>query len=223
MASHVALLETKKTNENDNQHLNDVKNHHDLSKKKVKILEEELEKSLQTSQVLEDTIQANRKKFNQLVDLIKDIWQEEVQNTSNNNGPLSTTLSQHGIQDNFRGNDGSKTATTVHNGPTARLKAVVDTVSDLNQTLMSGNNGNATATRAAADVPMPISWLSDISEHIKTLKEMNDFQTDEVFQIVNMLHNSEQQKKQDSADEMRWGTRNNGDSNSTEEDEKPSC
>ena len=37
---------------------------------------------------------------------------------------------------------------------------------------------------------MPISWLSDISEHIKTLKEMNDFQTDEVFQIVNMLHNS---------------------------------
>jgi len=35
---------------------------------------------------------------------------------------------------------------------------------------------------------MPISWLSDISEHIKTLKEMNDFQTDEVFQIFNMLH-----------------------------------
>jgi len=37
------------------------------------------------------------------------------------------------------------------------------------------------------EVPMPISWLSDISDHIKTLKEMNDFQTDEVFQIVNML------------------------------------
>ena len=38
------------------------------------------------------------------------------------------------------------------------------------------------------DVPMPISWLSEISDHIKQLKEMNDFQMDEVFRIVNMLH-----------------------------------
>ena len=44
---------------------------------------------------------------------------------------------------------------------------------------MSANNANTNA--AKTDVPMPISWLSDISEHIKTLKEMNDFQTDEVF------------------------------------------
>ena len=72
-----------------------------MSKKKVKILEEELEKSLQTSYMLEETIQANRKKFNQLVDLIKDIWQEEVQNNTsssavcnNGGGPMNTmTLS----------------------------------------------------------------------------------------------------------------------------------
>ena len=72
---------------------------------------------------------------------------------------------------------------------------------------------------------MPISWLSDISEHIKTLKEMNDFQTDEVFQIVNMLHNCESKKKTESADGMlQWRTRDNvADSNSTEEDEKASC
>ena len=53
-----------------------------------------------------------------------------------------------------------------------------ETASDLTQTLRSGTT--ATANRAV-EVPMPISWLSDISEHIKTLKEMNDFQTDEVF------------------------------------------
>jgi len=28
--------------------------------------------------MLEDSVQGTRKKFNQLVDLIKDIWQEEV-------------------------------------------------------------------------------------------------------------------------------------------------
>ena len=95
MASHVALLQTKKSNQNDNQALSNVRNHHDLGKKKVKILEEELEKSLQTSQILEETIQANRKKFNQLIDLIKDIWQEEVQNNALGN-PMSTTLSANG-------------------------------------------------------------------------------------------------------------------------------
>ena len=31
------------------------------------------------------------------------------------------------------------------------------------------------------EIPMPINWLADIAEHIKQLKEMNDFQTDEVF------------------------------------------
>ena len=47
----------------------------------------------------------------------------------------------------------------------------------MNQTIFStqtnaiGNNQINTTT----DVPMPTSWLSDISEHIKTLKEMNDF------------------------------------------------
>ena len=43
---------------------------------------------------------------------------------------------------------------------------------DLGQTINSTNNA---VIKANTDVPMPISWLSDISEHIKTLKEMNDF------------------------------------------------
>jgi len=30
---------------------------------------------------------------------------------------------------------------------------------------------------------MPISWLSDIADHIKQLKEMNDVQRDEVYQL----------------------------------------
>ena len=46
------------------------------------------------------------------------------------------------------------------------------------------------------EVPMPISWLADIAEHIKQLKEMNDFQTDEVFQIVNSLHTGKTDQNQ---------------------------
>ena len=53
-----------------------------------------------------------------------------------------------------------------------------DMQSDLGQTINSTNN---VVIKTTTDVPMPISWLSDISEDIKTLKEMNDFQTDEVF------------------------------------------
>lgn len=80
VASQVAILQKKKARETDRQDLSKTENLHDLSKKKVKILEEELEKALQTSQMLEESVQSTRKKFNQLVDLIKDIWQEEVCN-----------------------------------------------------------------------------------------------------------------------------------------------
>ena len=45
---------------------------------------------------------------------------------------------------------------------------------------------------------MPISWLSDISDHIKQLKEMNDQQTEDVFQIVGMLHNKADNKESGS-------------------------
>lgn len=38
---------------------------------------------------------------------------------------------------------------------------------------------------------MPISWLSDIAEHIKQLKEMNDFQRDEVYQLLQLLSKNE--------------------------------
>ena len=50
----------------------------------MKILEEELEKSLEFSQKQEKLVHTTRKKFNQLVDLIKDIWQIEVQNSTLN-------------------------------------------------------------------------------------------------------------------------------------------
>ena len=59
-------------------------------------------------------------------------------------------------------------------------KFAAGTPSDFSQTIHSAANNVAAAVNNA-EVPMPISWLSDISEHIKTLKEMNDFQTDEVF------------------------------------------
>lgn len=38
---------------------------------------------------------------------------------------------------------------------------------------------------------MPISWLSEIAEHIKQLKEMNDFQRDEVYQLLQILSKNE--------------------------------
>jgi hypothetical protein len=34
---------------------------------------------------------------------------------------------------------------------------------------------------------MPVSWLSDIADHIRQLKEMNDFQRDEVYQLLNIV------------------------------------
>lgn len=74
MASHVAVLEKRKTHEASRQETAEIRHLLDLSKKKAKILEEELEKSLQASQSLEDAVAANKKKFSQLVDLIKDIW-----------------------------------------------------------------------------------------------------------------------------------------------------
>ena len=132
--------------------------------------------------------------------MIKDIWQEEVYNTASGcNNPMNTTLSQHGNNlthpttsaFNNIGNHGS-TAAATGRGATVRLQPIADTISDINQTLLSTNNANGNINNGTrTEVPMPISWLSDISEHIKTLKEMNDFQTDEVFQIVNMLHNGE--------------------------------
>ena len=41
------------------------------------------------------------------------------------------------------------------------------------------------------DVPMPISWLSDIADHIKQLKEMNDVQRDDVYQLYLLLSQHE--------------------------------
>ena len=34
---------------------------------------------------------------------------------------------------------------------------------------------------------MPVSWHSDIADHIIQLKEMNDFQRDEVYQLLNIV------------------------------------
>ena len=65
-------------------------------------------------------------------------------------------------------------------------------------------------------IPMPVSWLGEISTHIKQLKEMNDFQTDEVFQIVNMLHAGKAGRK-GPASRLATGGAESG---STEEDER---
>ena len=75
------------------------------------------------------------------------------------------------------GNNQGSTAATGR-GATVRLQPIIDTVSDMNQTIFSTQTnviGSTNPINTTLDVPMPISWLSDISEHIKTLKEMNDF------------------------------------------------
>ena len=46
-----------------------------MTKTKIKILEEELEKALQKIQEREETINSDRKKMERLADLIKEIWQ----------------------------------------------------------------------------------------------------------------------------------------------------
>ena len=64
-----------KGKQEDSTELEDVKKLHDMTKTKIKILEEELEKALQKVQSREDTINAERKKMERLADLIKEIWQ----------------------------------------------------------------------------------------------------------------------------------------------------
>ena len=68
-----------KGKQEDSTELEDVKKLHDMTKTKIKILEEELEKALQKVQSREDTVNAERKKMERLADLIKEIWQQEVQ------------------------------------------------------------------------------------------------------------------------------------------------
>ena len=67
-----------KGKQEDSTELEDVKKLHDMTKTKIKILEEELEKALQKVQSREDTINTERKKMERLADLIKEIWQQEV-------------------------------------------------------------------------------------------------------------------------------------------------
>ena len=54
--------------------LEDVRQLHNMTKTKIKILEEELEKALQKIQEREETINGDRKKMERLADLIKEIW-----------------------------------------------------------------------------------------------------------------------------------------------------
>ena len=63
-----------KGKQEDSTELEDVKKLHDMTKTKIKILEEELEKALQKVQSREDTINTERKKMERLADLIKEIW-----------------------------------------------------------------------------------------------------------------------------------------------------
>ena len=146
-----------KGKQEDSTELDEVKQLHNMTKTKIKILEEELEKALQKVQSREDTINAERKKMERLADLIKEIWQQEVQSQNNQTIPQGNTAPGHNSnRDGTMGYDKEVTIQT-------------------NNSLIP-------------EIPMPINWLADIAEHIKQLKEMNDFQTDEVFQIVNILH-----------------------------------
>ena len=64
--------------------------------------------------------------------------------------------------------------------PTNRLSATIQH-SDLNiQPFMPIPN-----------VPTPVSWLSDIADHIKQLKQMNDLQRDQVYQLYLTLSQRE--------------------------------
>ena len=151
-----------------------------MTKTKIKILEEELEKALQKIQNREETIVADRKKFDRLSDLIKDIWQQEIQQ------PQHATLS-HGPGHN---------TTTGHISHTSHRGCTSDVFPDKDNTILTSN--------AILDgVPMPISWIADIADHIKQLKEMNDFQMDEVFQVVNTLHNGKPDQPQ-GGDPRLW-------------------
>ena len=76
-----------KGKQEDSTELEDVKKLHDMTKTKIKILEEELEKALQKVQSREDTINTDRKKMERLADLIKEIWQQEVQSQVNGTIP----------------------------------------------------------------------------------------------------------------------------------------
>ena len=127
-----------------------------MTKTKIKILEEELEKALQKIQEREETINSDRKKMERLADLIKEIWQQEVQSQGQGSLQQKTIVGHHSNRDCIAGHD---------------REATIQTQNSI-----------------LPEIPMPVNWLADIADHIKQLKEMNDFQTDEVFQIVNMLH-----------------------------------
>jgi hypothetical protein len=52
---------------------------------------------------------------------------------------------------------------------------------------------------AVPDVAMPISWLAEISDHIRQLKEMNDTQRDEVYQLYLVLTQNEHRPSQEKS------------------------
>lgn len=39
-------------------------------------------------------------------------------------------------------------------------------------------------------IPMPINWLSEIRDKLKSLREMNDCQKDECYKMLNLLNTS---------------------------------
>ena len=74
---------------------------------------------------------------------------------------------------------------------------------------------------------MPMSWLSDISGHIKALREVSDYQAEEVFECVNILHENGlsrgSKKKRSRSQNCTWDRRVILDSlqqSSTEEEEE---
>ena len=115
-----------------------------MTKTKIKILEEELEKALQKVQSREETINCERGKMERLADLIKEIWQQEVQSQIHG-------ASQNG--GNVVGHNSNRDCTVGF---------------DKEVTIQTNNS-------LVPEIPMPVNWLADIADHIKQLKEMNDF------------------------------------------------
>ena len=69
-----SIQEMLKGKQENSTELEDVRQLHNMTKTKIKILEEELEKALQKIQEREETINGDRKKMERLADLIKEIW-----------------------------------------------------------------------------------------------------------------------------------------------------
>ena len=72
--SHKSVTNFFQTSQVDSQEIRDLRQINEMKSTKIKILEQELEKSLQLTKTQEESINTDKKKYGRLVDLVKDIW-----------------------------------------------------------------------------------------------------------------------------------------------------